>query len=105
VKEAQGSNMIKVKSTNDNASTIIKFKTPQDLTATYKEAKLLFGLGHPNIIRARDIITRKSDLGINYEFADAGSLEEMIKYRKTWGPPFTEAECMKYFAQLVLAFK
>lgn len=29
----------------------------------------------------------------------------MIKYRKTWGPPFTEAECMKYFAQLVLAFR
>lgn len=59
LKGREGSRMLKVKSLNDNAATLIKFKEPQDLTATYKEAKLLFGLPHPNIIRVRDIITRK----------------------------------------------
>lgn len=72
----------------------------------YLEAKTLFRLIHPNIIRIRDVFKSKGEVGTTFEFCDKKSLFAEIERRmEEEEGPMTEEECMKLFVQIALAFK
>ena len=76
----------------------------EELKETLKEAKILEGLNHPNIIKFREVYkTRNGALCIVMEYADGGDLCERIKTAQ--GNYFTEPQILNWFTQIALAIK
>ena len=62
-----------------------------------QEVEILKTLRHPNIIKHQDaFIDKKKRLNIRIEYANAGSLEELIRKRRMQATPLTEDQVLKY---------
>lgn len=78
----------------------------EDAKAAYLEAKTLFRLIHPNIIRIRDVFKSKGEVGTTFEYCDKGSLfQEMENRKEEEEGPYSEDQAMIIFVQIALAFK
>ena len=70
---------------------------------TLKEAKILEVLGHPNIVKFREVYkTKKGKLCIVMDFADGGDLQGKIKSTQGYLP---EGQILDWFIQICLALK
>ena len=47
-------------------------------TAAYREVTHVMKFSHPNIIRARDVFHQNDELCSVYEYADSGSMADLI---------------------------
>lgn len=98
-----------VEAASDNSKRVIKQVdlnplSKQEQTESYKEAKILEQLEHPNIIRFREVYkTKKNKLCIVMDFADGGDLGSKIKDQK--GTQFSETVILDMFVQICLALK
>lgn len=73
---------------------------------TFKEAKILEALNHPNIVKFKDVyITTSKKLNIVMEYADGGDISKRIAEQKKLAKPFPEATILDWFTQLCLAIK
>lgn len=56
---------------------------------TFKEAKILQALNHPNIVKFKEVyVTMNKKLNIVMEYADGGDLSKRIKEQKSTGRLF-----------------
>lgn len=98
-----------VEAASDNSKCVIKQVdlnplSKQEQTDSFKEAKILEQLDHPNIIRFREVYkTKKNKLCIVMDFADGGDLGSKIKEQK--GSLFPESVVLEVFVQICLALK
>ncbi|CAK64548.1 unnamed protein product (macronuclear) [Paramecium tetraurelia] len=75
----------------------------RDRSKTYREAKIMSTLKHPNIINFREVYkTKKGKLCIVMDYADGGDLAQKIK--QTQGS-LSESQVLDWFTQLSLAVK
>ena len=75
-----------------------------EMKDTMKEAKIMEGLNHPNIVRFKEIyMTKKEGLCIVMEYADGGDLFKKIS--AAHGNHFPEIQILNWFTQISLALK
>ena len=69
-----------------------------------QESSILQALDYPNIIAFhRAFMDKKDSLNIVMEYAEHGSLDDLIKQRKASNEPFSEDEILNFFTQICLA--
>ena len=71
---------------------------------------MAFNVPHPNIIRARDVFTKRDHSGVEqvctaYEFVGGGTLSTFVTGRMSFRKPLSLIEVMHYFSQICLAMK
>lgn len=98
-----------VQAASDNSKKVIKQVdlnplSKQEQIDSYREAKVLEQLDHPNIIRFREVYkTKKNKLCIVMDYADGGDLAAKIKNQRNL--PFSEDFILNIFVQICLAIK
>lgn len=79
-----------------------KFKdVPKLEEFTANEIKILNRIKNPNIIRFIEMLKTTNNMYLVYEFCDGGTLEDYLQKKHH----FSEAESLKFFQQLLNAFK
>ncbi|EAR85026.2 plant dual-specificity MAP kinase kinase family domain protein (macronuclear) [Tetrahymena thermophila SB210] len=98
-----------VESQSDKSKWVIKqisldAMSPEEKKESYKEAKILEQLNHPNIVKFKEIYKTKSGkLCIVMEYADGGDLSQKIQKQR--GKYFKEEQILDWFTQICLAMK
>ena len=83
-----------------------KNMTTEEKQSTYREAKFLELLSHPNIVHFREIYKNsKNEVCIVMDYADGGDMAKVIKEYKAQNVFMTEQRILHYFAQIALAIK
>lgn len=77
----------------------------QDDSSMNNEVKILTKLKHPHIIGYYGSFMQNSWLHILMDYADGGSLEDVVREAQKTHTPFTKEEVMAWTCQLVLALK
>lgn len=63
----------------------IKKMSEEDRSSTFREAKILEALAHPNIIRFKEVYkTKQGQLCIVMDYADGKTLQNTLQLSLTW---------------------
>ena len=70
----------------------------EEIQDTYKEAKIMQVLNHPNIVCFREVYkTKKKRLCIVMDYADGGDLQSAIKKARETSKYFSEDQILNWF--------
>ncbi len=92
-----------VKAQSDDGLYVIKQidmegMSREDEIESFKEAKIMRKLDHPNIVRFKEVYrTKGHKLCIVMEYADGGDLNSVVKETKEQGGSFEESLILHYF--------
>lgn len=83
----------------------VPVSNPQNVVQALPEVEVLCRLGHPNITRLYGAWRSRDTLNILMEYANGGTLADVIKSRVALTQPFHETTVLDWFVQIASALE